>query len=157
VAKLKVKVTVPSAQWSFSDVDPPVQLAGGEHELELSDRGDDLKTLRALGAAHAAGVLKLKASREALNKALTHVEGNDEATARILELENDDVYQAELDVVRDAMGAELNANFGRVTDALERATTDPDDEDAQAELEAALQEKTDLESDWHHRIAELRS
>lgn len=157
MAKLKIKVTVPIAQWAYSDIEPPLQLAGGEHDLELSDRGDDLKTLRALGAAHAAGTISIKGSREAINKALAHVEGEDEARARILDLERDVGYQAELDLIRNDVRAPMSANHQRVVDALERSTTDPDDGDVRDELDAALQEKTDLESRYHHAIAELRS
>lgn len=156
MAKLKVKVIVPSAQWSYSDIEPPLQLAGGEHELELSDRGDDLKTLRALGSAHAAGAITLKASREALNKALGHLESEDEAAARILELEDDPKHQARLEGIRNAMREAMSANIARVDAALEAANADREDEDAQYELEQALQEKTDLESTFHHLVADAR-
>lgn len=144
MAKQELTVRVLLSQWAYSDVEPPLVLAGGEHTVKA-----DAKLLKAIGSAVAAGSLELvKAPRGARAQATKHL-GDEKAEAKAYDARiADEKYQAKLDVVRDEYGPALNANHARLQAAIEAG-----DED---EFNAAVQEKVELEADYHHAIAEVK-
>lgn len=157
MAKHRVKVTVPTAQWAFTDADDETyRLAGGEHDLTLSDRGSDLKLLQALGSAADAGAIELRCSSATRQLATKHL-GDEKAERKAqAALDDDAEYQAALEQIRDGeLGMRIRVNHARVRDALDAVHEDATDA-ALDELLEAQQEAVELEREFHLAAEEVR-
>jgi hypothetical protein len=78
MAATTVKVEVLDAQWGYSDVDPPLVLRSGVHEVSVKNQA----MLRALAGAEAAGAIKVKADKDTRARMSNHVESDSESFAK---------------------------------------------------------------------------
>lgn len=78
MAATTVKVEVLDAQWGYSDIDPPLVLKSGVHEVSVKNQA----MLRALAGAEAAGAIKVKADKDTRARMSSHVESDSESFAK---------------------------------------------------------------------------